>query len=316
MAAPRGPSPTRSGSGEAAVTLTLKGIISPMPTPFAGEGEIDFERLGQLVDRLIEGGVDGLFPLGTTGEFFTLTREERRKVVDVVSERTNGRVPVLAGVCDPAPKNVITYAEDASDAGADAVVATPPYYYTTTEEGLYRHFRMIQESISLPLVLYNIPEWTHNLVPTEVVARLADEKRIVGMKYTEYNFFNLSKFIEAVGSKISVFTGSDAMTWACLEMGGAGAVIGTSNVFPVETSRMFDLETEGKHEEARELQQRLLPAIEAVGMGKFPAGLKEAMRVAGFPVGEVRPPLVPLQAQEKEAVRRLVLRTAGTDREA
>ncbi len=295
--------------------LLLKGIWSPMPTPFGRGGEVDFERLKELVGRLIEGGVDGLFPLGTTGEFFLLTREERKKVIQVVTERANGRVPVLAGVCDPAPRNVVIYAEDAHDAGADGVVATPPYYYSTTVAGLYEHFRVIQESISLPLVLYNIPEWTHNFVPVGVVSRLADEKRIIGMKYTEYNMLNLLEFISAVGSKIGVFTGSDAMTHACLESGGAGAVVSISNVFPLEAASIFDLANAGRHDEARRVQRRLLPAIEAVGMGKFPAGLKEAMKVVGFPVGDVRTPLPRLDDQERETVKRLVTITASGDRD-
>lgn len=296
------------------MTLSLKGVWSPMPTPVAKDGEVDYPRLKQLVDRLVEGGVDGLFPLGTTGEFFLLTKEERKRVVEAVVDRANGRVPVLAGVCDPAPRNVAAYAEDARDAGADGVVATPPYYYTTTDEGLYAHFRAIQESISLPLVLYNIPEWTHNFVPMGVVSRLAEEKRIVGMKYTEYNMLNLSTFVETVGGMIAVLTGSDAMTYACLELGGSGAVISISNVFPSEASSIYDLAVAGKHEEARRVQRRLLPAIEAIGMGKFPAGLKEAMRVVGFPVGEVRTPLQPLQPHEKESLRRLVSKTGSGDR--
>lgn len=286
-----------------------------MPTPFSANGEVDLDRLELLVDRLIKGGVDGLFPLGTTGEFFLLTREERKRVVETVVRKTKGRVPVLAGVCDPAPKNVAAYAADAHDAGADGVVATPPYYYTTTEEGLYRHFRAIQESTPLPLVLYNIPEWTHNFVPFDVVRRLAEEGRIAGMKYTEYNMLNLSRFIDEVGARVGVLTGSDAMTYSCIEMGGAGAVISISNVFPDEASRIFDLAVAGRREEAQKLQRQLLPAIEAVGMGKFPAGLKEAMKVVGFPVGDVRSPLQPLSAQEKDTVKKLVLKVVSSDRE-
>lgn len=286
-----------------------------MPTPFSKQGETDFPRLKELVDRLIEGGVDGLFPLGTTGEFFLLTREERKRVVETVVDSANGRVPVLAGVCDPAPRNVVAYAKDAQDAGADGVVATPPYYYATSNAGLYEHFRLIHESILLPLVLYNIPEWTHNFVPVEVVSRLVGEKRIVGMKYTEYNMLRLLQFIGSVGSKIGVLTGSDAMTHTCLEFGGAGAVVSICNVFPREASSIYDMATAGRHDEARRAQARLLPAIEAVGTGWFPAGLKEAMRVVGFPVGDVRPPLQPLSAEEKKRVELLISETASTDSE-
>ena len=277
-----------------------------MPTPFKKGGELDVERAGELTDYLIEGGVDGLFPLGTTGEFALLDRDERKRMVEAVVDRAGSRVPVLAGVSDPSPKNAVMFAKDAADAGADGVVATTPYYYRVGDDGLYSHFRIIHDSVSLPLVLYNIPEWTHNFVPVPVVARLAEEGVVVGMKYTEYNFFNLVRFIEAVGKKISVFTGSDAMTYSCLEAGGSGAVISVSNIAPRAAASIYDLFREGRPEEARKAQKAILPAIEAAGVGYFPAGLKEAMRAAGFPVGAVREPQTPLTGPERERVAALV----------
>lgn len=277
-----------------------------MPTPFTRDGGVDEKRLRELTDYLIEGGVDGLFPLGTTGEFALLDRIERRRVVEVVVEHANSRVPVLAGVSDPSPSNAVVYASDAADVGADGVVATPPYYFRVGDEGLHTHFRMIYESISLPLVLYNIPEWTHNYVPLSVVSRLAEEGAIVGMKYTEYNMLNLLRFIGAVGRKIAVFTGSDAMTYACLEAGGSGAVISVSNILPKRASSIFDLVETGKLREALKVQDSIMPAIEAAGIGYFPAGLKEAMRIVGFPVGDVRKPQTTLSDEEKEKVKALI----------
>ncbi|MDG6949437.1 MAG: dihydrodipicolinate synthase family protein [Nitrososphaerota archaeon] len=288
------------------MTLSLSGIVSPMPTPFDGTGNVDERRLGELTEFLIQRGIDGLFPLGTTGEFAFLDRSERKRVIEVVVDSANSRVPVLAGVSDPSPKNVLAYAKDAEDAGADAIVATPPYYYRVSEEGLYSHFRMIYEGAALPLIVYNIPEWTHNYVPLSVVARLAEERAIIGLKYTEYNMLNLTDFIESVGRKIAVFTGSDAMAFACLEAGGAGAVISVSNVAPRAAASIFDLVKGSRLTEALAVQKSLLPAIQAVGMGYFPAGLKEAMKVAGFPVGEVRKPQTPLSEREKKDVAELM----------
>ena len=288
------------------MTLRVRGIVSPMPTPFDGSGNVDEKRLGELTEYLIQEGIDGLFPLGTTGEFALMDRDERKHVLEVVVDKANSRVPVLAGVSDPSPKNVISFAKDAEDVGADAIVATAPYYYRAGEEALYSHFRMIHEGAGLPLILYNIPEWTHNYVPVSVVSRLAEEQAIIAIKYTEYNMLNLASFIEAVGGKIAVFTGSDAMAFACLEAGGAGAVISVSNVAPKASASIFDLVEASKLGEALAIQKSLLPAIQAVGMGYFPAGLKEAMKVAGFPVGEVREPQAPLSEEEKKEVARLV----------
>lgn len=291
------------------MTLTLQGIWSPMPTPFDPRGRLDEERTGELTDYLIQGGVDGLFPLGTTGEFALLDRDERRRVVEIVADRAASRVPVLAGVSDPSPRNAAAFAKDAAEAGADGVVATAPYYYRVDEGGLLAHFRMIHDAISLPLVLYNIPDWTHAFVPLTVVSQLAEEGTIVGMKYTEYNLFNLMRFIAGAGSRISILTGSDAMTYSCLEAGGSGAVISVSNILPREASSVYDLFRSGKKEEARAAQEALLPAIEAAGIGYFPAGVKEAMSQVGFPVGGVRPPQAPLSQKEKESVRSLLGKT-------
>jgi 4-hydroxy-tetrahydrodipicolinate synthase len=284
----------------------LRGIWSPMPTPFNKGGEIDEKRLRELTDHLIDRGINGLLALGTSGEFALLDRTERRRVVEIVADRANGRVPVLAGICDPSPRNAVALGRDAADAGADGVLATPPYYYRLDEEGMYTHFSMIHESVPLPLVIYNIPEWTHSFVPVSVVSRLADEDMIVGMKYTEDNTRNLLEFIETVGDRIAVMTGCDAMAFWCLEAGGSGAIIGISNIFPKKVISIYDLVLKGKHTEALRVQKSLLPAIEAAGMGYFPAGLKEAMKVVGFPVGTVRKPQTQLDAKQKEAVRMLL----------
>jgi 4-hydroxy-tetrahydrodipicolinate synthase len=288
------------------VTLDLHGIWSPMPTPFDGNDGVDYARLKELVEYLVDGGVDGLFPLGTTGEFALLTREERKKVVATVVEQAKGRVPVLAGISDPSPINAAAFGSDAADVGASGVVATAPYYYTVSELGMYNHFKIIHDKVVLPLVLYNIPAWTHNFIPVSVVSRLVDEGTVVGMKYTEYDMLKLLEFIRAVGDKIPVFTGSDAFTYSCLEAGGKGAVISVSNIVPRRASRIYDLFVAGKSSDALKEQVSILPAIEAAGLGLFPAGLKESMKAAGFPVGEVRPPQTPLDEATKERVRALV----------
>ena len=289
----------------------LEGIWSPMPTPLAEDGSVDRARIRTLVEFLIEGGIDGLFPLGTSGEFALLTHAERKEVIETVVDSANGRVPVFAGVSDPSTANVIRLSAEARDAGVDGVVATPPYYFMTTEEALFEHFKLVAEKVDpLPLMLYNIPEWTHVFVPPSVVRSLADGGYIVGMKYTEYNFLNLLRFIRDVGDKIAVFTGSDAMTYSNLEFGGSGAIIGVANVVPRMASRLFDDYRAGDLESAKRLQLKLLPLIEAIGVGKFPAGLKETMRLIGVPVGGTKEPLPRLSKEEVQVIERC-LKEAG-----
>ena len=292
----------------------FEGIVAPMASALTAEERIDEKRTRSLVDFLIEGGIDALFPLGTSGEFALLDREERRTVIRVVVDQTNGRVPVLAGVSDPSLENVLAFAKDAEDAGADAIVATPPYYFTTSDDGLFDYFEAIAGKSGLPLVVYNIPEWTHLFVPPNVIQRLAEKRLIVGMKYTEYNFLNLLRFLRVAGERISIFTGSDAMTFTNLEFGGSGGVIGVANVAPKLASAIFDEFKRGDLEAAREAQLKLLPAIEAIGVGRFPAGLKEAMKVIGMPVGAVKSPLQQLTSDEQKRVAAL-LREAGLVRQ-
>jgi 4-hydroxy-tetrahydrodipicolinate synthase len=282
--------------------LKLEGIWTPIPTPLTRRGKIDTEATRRLVDFHIEAGIDGLLPLGTSGEFALLQREERNLLVKTVVEQTNRRVPVIAGVSDPSIENVVELAKDAKEAGVDAVIATPPYYFTTTDEGHYQHFKTISESIDLPLMIYNIPEWTHSLVTPDTVQRLADEKLVVGMKYTEYNFLNLLRFLKASRNKIAIFAGSDAMAYSNLEFGGAGAIIGSANVAPKLASKIFDDYKKGNLTEARESQEKLLPVIMALGVGKYPAALKEAMRLIGMPVGPLKAPLQELSTAEKRKV--------------
>src|SRR6266581_293464 len=290
--------------------LKLEGIWTPIPTPLTKDGKIDADATRRLVDFHIEAGIDGLLPLGTSGEFALLQRKEREALVNTVVDQTNGRVTVVAGVSDPSIENVLELSSDAKKAGVDAVIATPPYYFTTTDEGHYHHFKMISESIDLPLLIYNIPEWTHSFVTPETVQRLADEKLVVGMKYTEYNLLNLIRFLKASRSKISIFAGSDAMAYSNLEFGGAGAIIGSANVAPRVASKIFDDYKKGDLRGAREAQEKLLPVIEALGVGKYPAALKEAMNLIGMPVGPLKEPLRALSVAEKRTVAGL-LRSGG-----
>ncbi len=277
-----------------------------MPTPLDRQGNIDKKKIRVLVNHLIGGGVDGLFPLGTTGEFAMLDRAERRLVLQEVVDATNGRVPVLAGVSDPSMENIVEFGTDALDIGVNGIVATPPYYYSLGSEGIYNHYKMIHDSVDLPLLVYNIPEWTHNPVSADAVRRLAEDNLIVGMKYTENNLFKLLKYIEVVGKRIAVFTGSDAMALTCLEFGGRGAVVSMSNVWPEKAASIFDLFKSGRVDKARRAQKDLLPVIEAVGIGHFPAGLKEAMSATGMDVGQVKKPLESLTKIEKQQVRTLL----------
>jgi len=277
--------------------LKLDGIWTPIPTPLTTQGKIDQEATKKLVDFHIESGIDGILPLGTSGEFALLTREERKLLVETVVDEVN----------------VLQLSADVKEAGADAVIATPPYYFTTTDQGHYHHFKTISESIDLPLMIYNIPEWTHSFVTPETVQRLADENLVVGMKYTEYNFLNLVRFLKTSQAKISIFTGSDAMAYSNLEFGGSGGILGSANVAPKIASKIFDDYKKGNLRGAREWQEKLLPIIEALSIGKYPSSLKEAMNLIGRPVGPTKQPLETLSITERNLMAKLLRTTKGPD---
>src|SRR5713101_1873738 len=290
--------------------LKLEGIWTPIPTPLTKNGRVDTDATRRLVDFHIGAGIDGLLPLGTSGEFALLSREERKALVGAVVDQADGRVPVVAGVSDPSIESVVQLSSDSKEAGADAVIATPPYYFTTTDEGHYHHFKTISEAIDLPLMIYNIPEWTHSFVTPETVQRLAEEKLVVGMKYTENNLLNLIRFLKRSRSKISIFAGSDALAYSNLEFGGSGAIMGSANVAPRTASEIFDNQRKGNLSGAKAAQERLLPIIDAFAIGKYPAALKEAMSLIGMPVGPLKEPLTALSTSEKKIVAGL-LRQGG-----
>jgi 4-hydroxy-tetrahydrodipicolinate synthase len=286
--------------------LKLEGIWTPMVTPLKPDGEVDLSATRALVNRLIDSGIDGLFPLGTTGEFALLTPEERNKVVKAVVDENDGRLQVIAGISDPGTGNIVKFAAEAKDAGVDGVITTTPFYFSSTQEGIYEHFRLLAGKIDLPLILYNIPEWTHTFASPATVGRLAREGLIAGLKYTENNLLRLLEFIVEVAGKVPVLNGSDALTYTNLEFGGSGAIMGVSNLAPQISARLYDEFKRGNFKAARELQLKLLPYIEATGVGVFPAGLKEAMSLSGFKVGGPRDPVPALSSEERKSVKALL----------
>ncbi len=278
-----------------------------MVTPLNDSGDgINTESVRHLVDFLIEGGIDGLFPLGTSGEFALLSDEERESMLKETIDRANGRVPVLAGVSDTSIERVIMFSKQAKDLGADAVISTPPYYYKAGPDNLYEYYRQLSGSIDIPLFIYNIPDWVGYIVPVEVIKKLAGEGLIAGMKYTDYNFLNLLDFIETCGSQIAVFTGEDSLAYSILEFGGKGAIIAVANLAPTVASSIYDHHIRKDFRAAREAQTHLIQLIKAVSMGRFPSGLKETMNLLGLNVGPVKQPLPPLNENEKLVVRNLL----------
>ncbi len=278
-----------------------------MITPFKGKAmsELDLEKLDILTDFLIEKGVHGLMPLGTSGEFALLTQSERKLLVKRVVERARGRVPVVAGVSDPGTKNVLDYAQQAEKDGVDAVICTGPYYYKTNPEGLLVHYQTLLETISIPIMIYNIPSYVGYNIPPKVVQKLSEvnQGRVAGVKFTTNDLSMFLEYLRLLKGDMQIMIGSDTLFFSALELGAAGGILGSANVLPEETSSIFRCFMKGDISQARNIQQEIDPFTTTMGLGTYPAALKEALKLIGLDCGGVRPPLVNLSEQQKKKVR-------------
>jgi 4-hydroxy-tetrahydrodipicolinate synthase len=284
----------------------INGIIVPMVTPFKGKNasEIDLAALAKLTNYLIQGGIHALMPLGTSGEFALQDRAERREVISTVVKAAHHRVPVIAGVSSPGTRDAINLAKDANIAGADAIIATGPYYFKTSDEGLFDHYEALETESEVPLMIYNIPSWVGYCIPPEVVKRLARAHpgRVLGVKFTTDDLSEFLGYLRLLQNDMSIMIGADALILPALVLGAAGAVVGSANVVPELTSQIFESYMRGDLDEAKSLQRKLDPFAQAMNLGTFPAGLKAAMKQIGLDCGPVRPPLLDLDGTDVKTV--------------
>lgn len=299
----------------------ITGILTPNITPVDAAGRIDEERLRGYVDWLIGRGVDGIYPNGSTGEFVRFTAEERRRIVQIVVEQADGRVPVLAGAAEANVKATIEACNAYGDMGVRAVAIVAPFYYRLTSEGVYAYFREIAEHVSVDVTLYNIPLFA-SPIDVETVVRLASEfPRVIGIKDSSGDLPNMMRMISAIRpmrDDFSFLTGWDAALAPMLIAGADGGTNATSGVVPELTRAVHRNVITGNHQEAMRLQYQLLPLFDAmISLGEFPEGFRAGARSRGWNLGPGR---VPLSEQQRDAVARtqreidaLVSEVAGLD---
>lgn len=271
--------------------MSFVGTLPALVTPFA-DGAVDEDALRALVDRCIEGGVDGLVPCGTTGETPTLTEEEHARVVRIVVEHTKKRVPVVAGAGAFSTQHTIHLAEMCRALGVDGLLLVTPYYNRPTQEGLEAHFRAVAKACPLPSILYNVPARTGSDLAVETLARLADVPSLVAIKEATGNVLRSQQILAALGDRYTVLSGDDALTLPVLSVGGKGVISVTANLLPKETSDVVHLWQAGKIEEARALHLRLAPVHESMFVEANPGPVKAAMAKRGLIRPEIRLPLV------------------------
>ncbi len=282
--------------------LPLRGIFTPNIVPLDARGEIDEPELRKYVDWLIERGVHGLYPNGSTGEFTRFTVEERRRIIEIMADQTRGRVPILAGAAEANTRETIKACEHYHSLGVRAVAIVSPFYYKLTPAGVYAYFKEIADNSPIDVTLYNIPMFASPIdVPT--VLRLAEEcPRVAAIKDSSGDLPHMMRMIAAVRPvrpDFAFFTGWDAALMPMLLIGCDGGTNATSGVVPEITRKLYDLTLSGQLDDARELQYRLLKLFDAMLFSaEFPEGFRAALRLRGFSTGTGRQPQSLVQQKE------------------
>jgi 4-hydroxy-tetrahydrodipicolinate synthase len=281
------------------------GVITALVTPFRGDA-VDEEALRRLVDEQIAAGIDGLVPVGTTGESPTLNHEEHLAVIKIVVQQAKKRVPVIAGTGGNSTREAIELSREAKALGADGMLQVTPYYNRPTQDGLYRHFKAIIEAAPLPTILYNVPGRTGCDLLPDTVARLCDIKEVVGVKEATGNLQRASQIIAKVGDRLVVLSGDDATTLPLMAVGARGVISVVSNVVPAEFSAMWDAVVANDWNKARELHYRVFPLSEGLFIEANPIPVKTALFMMGKIADEIRPPLYSMTGANREKVARIL----------
>lgn len=282
----------------------FKGAMVAIVTPFR-DTQIDEAALRRLIDFQISNGTHGIVPCGTTGESATLSFKEHERVIELTVEQVNKRVPVIAGTGSNNTEEAIRLTKHAKSAGADGALMISPYYNKPTQEGLYRHFAKVAQSVDIPIILYNIPGRTAVNMEPDTIARLAKIPNIVGVKEASGSMKQITDIIARCDDDFVTLSGEDFLTYPLMCVGGKGVISVTSNIAPRDMSDLCSLALEGKYEEAQKLYYRLLPLCHALFYETNPAPVKAALAMMKkIESDEVRLPLAPMSEANRERLRR------------
>lgn len=274
------------------------GCGTALITPFK-DGKVDVDALRRLIDMQLENGIDALVANGTTGEPATMNDEEWVLVLKTVVEQANGRVPVICGTGGNNTASVIAKAKLAKELGADAQLCVTPYYNKTTQAGLIAHYQAIARNSELPVIVYNVPSRTGlNMLP-ETLAVLAEEENIIAVKEASANMIQIMDMMRLCGDKIDFYSGSDELTAPIMAIGGKGVISVLSNLAPAQMKQM----THGRIENAVKMNLEFMPLIHALFKQTSPCPAKAAAAMMGICSDEVRLPLIPLNDEEKAALK-------------
>jgi len=285
----------------------FKGALTALVTPFK-DGRVDYDRLAGNVEDQIAQGIDGLVPVGTTGESPTLTHDEHDKVIEAVVKAAAGRVPVIAGTGSNATDEALRLTRHAKEVGADASLQVSPYYNKPTQEGLYRHFMTIADAADMPMVLYNIPGRCGVAMTAQTVARLAVHPNIVAIKEATGSLDMASEIAQLCDPQtFTILSGDDSLTLPLASVGAKGVISVLSNLLPARVKALADAALEGDMAQARKLHLALFPLFKAcLTLATNPITIKTAMQLAGMDTGELRLPMCEMSDENRATLEKLL----------
>jgi 4-hydroxy-tetrahydrodipicolinate synthase len=280
----------------------IEGVLPALITPFNKDNRVDKEGIRQNIEFLIDGGVSGVVPCGTTGEAATLSIQEHEKVIEYAVEHSS--VPVVAGTGSNNTTEAFELTKFAKDAGADAALLITPYYNKPNDRGMLKHFMTIAEAVDIPIIIYNVPSRTGINLKPELTAELAKVSNIVGIKEASGSLDQITRIIElTMDEDFAVLSGDDGLTLPILSIGGTGVISVVANVAPKLVVSMVEAFRNGDTKRARELHLTLAPLIRAMFLETNPIPVKKAVEMIGLPAGNLRLPLAPISPDNEKKLK-------------
>jgi 4-hydroxy-tetrahydrodipicolinate synthase len=279
--------------------MNLKGTTVAMVTPFNKEDRVDEAGMRENINYLIDRGVDGLLAAGTTGESATITHDEQRKMIDILVDEVNGKVKAIAGAGSNSSKEALGLVKHAENAGADAALVITPYYNKPQQHGLYEHYKMLEQSTNIPIIVYNVPSRTGTDIDVETIVKVAKLDKIVAIKEANPDMDKISATIKGLQDQdvenFMVISGNDNLTLPMISMGAKGVISVVANVDPARMSQMVNAALEGDFVKAGKLHYELYNLMKVLFIESNPVPAKDALNMMGRPAGHVRMPLAPLK---------------------
>ncbi|WP_313164632.1 4-hydroxy-tetrahydrodipicolinate synthase [Sedimentibacter sp.] len=287
----------------------LKGVIPPIITPVDENENIDENGLKSVIDYVLDGGVHGIFVLGSNGEFYAFDDENQKRAIEITVNHVNKRVPVYAGVGAITTKQCVKAAKIAEEAGADAITVLTPMFIKPNEKEMYNHFKSIAESVNIPILLYNNPDKTTNNISPTLLKKLAEIDNIIGIKNTSLDFAQTIEFIRATKDiqNFRVLSGSDYYIYGTMAYGGFGCVAGTANVAPKLVVEIYEKYIDGDLQGAMDAQFRLIPLRNTYSYGSFPVVMKDCMNLLGLNAGHPVRPIDHCSDEKLEQLKKVLI---------